>query len=51
LDPWKESATQHGGMATSFRGETAPGREKGGDDCNWADVNLTELKNKENLRG
>jgi hypothetical protein len=28
-------------------GEISPGREKGGDDASWADVNLTGPKNKE----
>jgi hypothetical protein len=28
------------------RGEVALGREKGGDDANWADVNRTGPKNK-----
>jgi hypothetical protein len=38
-------------MATSARGAAAPEREKGGDDVSWANVNLTELKNKENPHG
>jgi hypothetical protein len=37
------------GATTSVGGEAAPGREKGGDDASWADTNLTDLKNKENL--
>jgi hypothetical protein len=36
----------HIGVATSVRGEAAPGRKKGGDDVNWADTNLTGPKNK-----
>jgi hypothetical protein len=43
--------TQRDSVATSAGGEVAPGREKEGDDANWADVNLTRLKNKENSRG
>jgi hypothetical protein len=38
-------------VATSAGGEVAPGRGNGGDDASWADVNLTEPKNKENPRG
>jgi hypothetical protein len=38
-------------MATSARGAAAPEREKRGDDVSWANVNLTELKNKENPYG
>jgi hypothetical protein len=37
--------------AMSDVGEISPGREKGGDDASWADVNLTEPKNKENPCG
>jgi hypothetical protein len=37
---------RRGGVATSAGGEATPGREKGGDDTSWADVNLTEPKNK-----
>jgi hypothetical protein len=29
----------------------APGKEKGGDDVSWADVNLIEPKNIENSHG
>jgi hypothetical protein len=43
--------TRHGGMVTSTGGEAVAGREKGGNDVNWADVNLTVPKNKENLHG
>jgi hypothetical protein len=37
-----------GGVTTSATGEAALGREKGGDDASWADVNLTGPKNEEN---
>jgi hypothetical protein len=37
-------------VAMSTSGEVAPGREKGGDDASWFDVNLTEPKNEENSR-
>jgi pimeloyl-CoA synthetase len=40
--------TRCGDMPTSVRGETASERGKGGDNVDWADVNLTRLKNKEN---
>jgi hypothetical protein len=40
--------TRCGGVMTSDRGEAVPGRDKGGDDVSWADVNLIRLKNKEN---
>jgi hypothetical protein len=43
--------TRCGGVTTSAGGEATPGRGKGGDDANWADVNLTMPKNKENLPG
>jgi hypothetical protein len=43
--------TRCGGMATSAGGEVAPGRGKGGDGANWADVNFTGPKNKENPHG
>jgi hypothetical protein len=33
-------------MVTSVRGEAALGREKGGDNVSWADMNLTGSKNK-----
>jgi hypothetical protein len=33
-------------MTTSAGGEVAPGREKGGDDVNWADVNLIKKMKK-----
>jgi hypothetical protein len=42
--------TPHGGVVTSTGGDAAPGRRKGGNDANWADVNLTRPKNNENLR-
>jgi hypothetical protein len=32
-------------------GEATPRREKGGDNANWTDANLTGPKNKENTRG
>jgi hypothetical protein len=32
-------------------GEAVPGRGKGRDDASWANVNLTEPKNKENPQG
>jgi hypothetical protein len=32
----------------SGREEEAPERKKGGDNANWANTNLTELKNKGN---
>jgi hypothetical protein len=35
--------TRHGGVVNSVGGEAAPGREKGGDNASWADVNLYEL--------
>jgi hypothetical protein len=31
-------------MVTSTEGEAALERGKGGDDCSWADVNITRLK-------
>jgi hypothetical protein len=40
--------TQCGGEATSTGGEVTPGREKGGDDVSWADMNLSKSKNKKN---
>jgi hypothetical protein len=43
--------TRRGGVVTSVRGEVAPRRRKGGDDVNWADVNLTRSKIKENSHG
>jgi hypothetical protein len=36
--------TQRGGVATSAGGEATPERRKGGDDVNWAGVNLTRSK-------
>jgi hypothetical protein len=51
LAQWEGNVTRHGGMVTSTGGEAAAGREKGGNDVNWADVNLTVPKNKENLHG
>jgi hypothetical protein len=38
--------TRCGGVAMSTGGEVAPGREKGGDDASWIDVNLIEPKMK-----
>jgi hypothetical protein len=35
----------------SFEGEASPGREKGGDDDCWPDVNHTEPKNEGNTCG
>jgi hypothetical protein len=35
------------GVATSAGGEATLGRGKGGDDANWADMNLTTPKNEE----
>jgi hypothetical protein len=35
----------------SGRGETALGKGMGGDDASWANVNLTEPKNKKNPHG
>jgi hypothetical protein len=35
-----------GVVATSIGGEATPGREKGGDDVSWADVNLIGPKIK-----
>jgi hypothetical protein len=43
--------TRRSGVTTSVEGEAAPERKKGGDDASWADVNLTEPKNKENSHG
>jgi hypothetical protein len=43
--------TRRGGMVTSVRGEAALGREKGGDNVSWADMNLTGSKNKKNPHG
>jgi hypothetical protein len=40
--------TRCSGVTTSAEGEVALERGKGGDDTNWADVNLTGPKNKEN---
>jgi hypothetical protein len=41
--------TQCGDVVISVGGDATPGRGKGGDDASWADVNLTEQKNEENL--
>jgi hypothetical protein len=46
LTQWEGNVTRRGGVTTSTGGEAAPGREKGGDDVSWADVNRTELKIK-----
>jgi hypothetical protein len=35
----------------SGRGEAALGKGMGGDDASWANVNLTEPKNKKNPHG
>jgi hypothetical protein len=43
--------TRRGGVTMSTGGEAAPGRKKGGDDVNWANVNLTGPKNEENSHG
>jgi hypothetical protein len=42
--------TQRDGVITSIGGEVPLRREKGEDDTNWTDVNLTGLKNKKNPR-
>jgi hypothetical protein len=34
-----------------IEGEVAPGRENGGDDDSWADVNITGLKNEKYSHG
>jgi hypothetical protein len=44
VSPWERSTTRHCGVATSARGDAAPGRGKGGDNASWADANLTGLK-------
>jgi hypothetical protein len=51
LAQWKGSVTRRGNVTTSVGGEGAAGREKGGDGASWADVNINELKNKENPHG
>jgi hypothetical protein len=51
LPQWEGSVTRRGGVTTSVGGETTPGRGNGGGDVGWADVNLTEPKNEENLHG
>jgi hypothetical protein len=48
LVQWEGSVTWCGGVMMSIGGEAAPGRGKGGDGASWVDVNLIELKNKEN---
>jgi hypothetical protein len=48
LAPWEGNVTRSDGVATSVRGEATPGRENGADDANWADTNLTGLRNEEN---
>jgi hypothetical protein len=50
LAQWEGSVTHHSGVTMSTRGEMALRRGKRGDDASWADVNLTRLKNEENLR-
>jgi hypothetical protein len=40
--------TRRDDMAMSTGGGVTPERGKGGDDVNWADLNLTGLKNEEN---
>jgi hypothetical protein len=50
MAPWEGSVIERGDVATSVRGEAAPGRGKGGDDISWANANLTRPKNKENSR-
>jgi hypothetical protein len=40
--------TRHDIVTTSARGEASSGREKGGDDVSWADVNPTGPKSEEN---
>jgi hypothetical protein len=41
---WRDNIT------TSTGGEATTGRGKGGDNANWADMNFTGPKNKENPR-
>jgi hypothetical protein len=43
--------TRCGSVTMSTGGEAAPGREKGGDNASWTDVNLTGPKYKENPHG
>jgi hypothetical protein len=38
--------TRRSGVVTSVEGDAASGKEKGGDDANWADANLTRPKNE-----
>jgi hypothetical protein len=38
--------TRRDSVTTSAGGEAAPERGMGGDDINWANVNLIEMKNK-----
>jgi hypothetical protein len=37
---------RHGDVTTSIEEEAASGREKGGNDASWTDVNLTSLKSE-----
>jgi hypothetical protein len=51
LTQWEGSVTRRGGVTMSAREEAALRREKGVDDIDWADANLTGQKNGENPRG
>jgi hypothetical protein len=42
---------RYSGVASSAVREAALGREKGGDDVSWVNVNLTGPKNEDNPRG
>jgi hypothetical protein len=46
LAPCEGSMTCHDDVMMSAGGEAAPGRGKGEDDVNWADINLTGSKMK-----
>jgi hypothetical protein len=43
---WEGSVTRRGGVTTLTGGEAVPGTGKEVDNANWADTNLTGLKNK-----
>jgi hypothetical protein len=45
---WLNGKKAHDGMMTSAGKEAASGREKGGDDFSWTDMNLYRSKNEEN---
>jgi hypothetical protein len=51
LAQWEESVIWRDNVTTLTGGEAVPGRGKGRDDASWANVNLTEPKNKENPQG